>query len=200
MGTLNKLSFYATKVNEQAIKIPMELIKQEFDTKDYCKMYLFRVLYISKQQKNGDFTMYLGPLENSRLPVVKATIPFEIIRTSKIIPGFNYDRVLTEQERYIVDERIYREVNKVNLRQKPCYILLYGYLINRYKNDNALTQIKEGVQELGLSTCTFKRFKGRGFETTCFCTYKWDNICKMLQKEGMSVKKFKRLPKDFFEY
>ena len=73
MENLNKLSFHNYKINEQAIFVPMKDIKQEFDIQKNIKLYLFKVSYVHKyHSKTNTFTVYLSPLENTKLPIIKA--------------------------------------------------------------------------------------------------------------------------------
>ena len=203
MENLNKLAFRTYKINDSTLNIPMDDIKQEFDTREYTKKYLFKVLYIAKQLKDGNYIVYLGPPEKSNIPIVKATIPFEIIRTDKIIPNYNYDRELDKQEKFIVDERVYRSIDRLNARAHSvwgcnCYVLVYGYLVNPYKDVNALTTLKEGIQEFHISLNTNECFYVTKTKTaTCIVTTKWNKICSALQKE-YKVPDFKKLPKGFF--
>lgn len=203
MENLNKLTFTTYQIDDSKLYIPMEDIKQEFDTYEYSKKYLFKVVYIAKHLKDGNYVVYLTPPESSNLPIVKATIPFEIIRTDKIIPNYAYDRELDRQEKYIVDERVYRSISRLNKRAHSrygcnCYVLVYGYLVNSYKDNNALTTIKEGIQGFHISENT------RGYiditaskSTTCFVTTKWKKICGVLHKD-FKEPKFKKLPNGFF--
>lgn len=203
MENINKLSFKTYKINESVLNIPMEDIKQEFDTYKYSKKYLFNVCYIAKHLKDDNYIVYLAPLEGSNLPIVKATIPFEIIRTDKIIPNYNYDRELDKQEKYIINERVYRSIDRLNRNAHSiygckCYVLVYGYLVNTYKDNNALTKIKEGIQEFHISENASGYLNITSTKTTtCFVTTKWNKICKVLDKE-YKVPSFKKLPKNFF--
>lgn len=203
MENLNKLSFTTYKYDDSKLNIPMEDIKQEFDTYKYSKKYLFNVLYVAKHLKDGNYVVYLGPLENSNLPIVRATIPFEIIRTDKIIPNYAYDRELDKQEKYIVDERVYRSISRLNKWAHSrygckCYVLVYGYFVNSYKDANALTTLKEGVQDFHISTKPSGCFNVTSTKTTtCLVTTKWNKICSALQKD-YPLPKFKKLPKEFF--
>ena len=65
----------------------MEDIIQEYDDKKFAKKpYLFKILYIGKyNKKNDEYAVYLGPLQKSKLPIIKAFIPLEVIRYNKII-------------------------------------------------------------------------------------------------------------------
>lgn len=203
MENLNKLTFTTYKYNESVLDIPMEDIKQEFDTYKYSKKYLFKVLYVAKHLKDGNYIVFLGPIEGSNLPIVKATIPFEIIRTDKIIPNYAYDRELDKQEKYIVDERIYRSIDRINKWAHSrygcnCYVLIYGYLVNSYKDANALTTLKKGVQEFHISTKPSGSFDVTSTKTTtCLVTNRWDKICSALHNKYPKPE-FKKLPKDFF--
>lgn len=202
MENINKLTFITYKYNESVLNIPMDEIKQEFDSYTYTKKYLFKVLYVAKQLKDGNYIIFLGPLENSNLPIIKATIPFEIIRTDKIIPNYAYDRELEKQERYIVDERVYKRINILNRKAhrgySNCYVLAYGYLVNSYKDNDALTTLKEGIQEFRISTISDGYFSITSTKSTnCLVTNRWEKICSALQKE-YPLPKFKKLPDGFF--
>lgn len=203
MENINKLTFTTYKINEEVINIPMDDIKQEFDTYKLSKRYLFKILYIAKQLKDGNYIVYLSPMEGSNLPIIKATIPLEIIRTNKIIPNYTYDRPLDKQEKYIVDERVYRYIDKINRRayrgySSGYYVLIYGYFVNTYKNNNALTTLKSGIQEFSISSKPSGSFKVTSTKTTtCLISNKWKSICKALDKE-YNVPEFKELPKGFF--
>ena len=207
MENLNKLTFRTYKVDESKLYIPMEDIKQEFDLTKYSKKYLFKILYIAKHLKDerNYYVVYLGSIENSNIPIVKATIPLEFIRTDKILPDYEYDRPLNKQEKFIVNEKIYRIIDKLNyglhkgytFGKYNYYVLIYGYMVNAYKNDNALTTIKEGIQEFSISEKASGVIQLRGKTTTCFITNDWEKICNALQKE-VKIPKFKELPKDFF--
>lgn len=203
MENVNRLSFTTYKINETTLNIPMEEIRQEFDTSKYSRKYLFKVLYVAKQLKDGNYIVYLGPLAGTNIPIVKATIPFEIIRTDKIIPNYNYDRPLDKQERYIVDERVYRSIDRINTWAHSrfgckCYVLVYGYFVNSYKDTNALTTLKEGIQEFHISTQSTGSFNiTKSKTTTCLVTNKWNKICSALQKD-YPLPEFKKLPEGFF--
>jgi hypothetical protein len=204
MENLNKLTFKTYKIDESVLNIPMDDIRQEFDTTEYSRKYIFNVLYVAKQLKDGNYIVYLGPPEKSKLPIVKATIPFEIIRTDRILPNYRYDRELDRQERYTVDERVYRSISTINARAHSvygcrCYVLVYGYLVNPYKDVNALTTLKDGIQEFHISQNTYGSFKvTRSKTTTCLVTTKWEKVCSALEKEYCKVPDFKKLPKGFF--
>lgn len=206
MESLNKLTFTTYKINENKLNIPMEKIVQEFDTREYSNQYLFKISYVAKHLKDGNYTVYLSPLlDNSKgIPIVKATIPLELIRYNKILPLYEYNREFTQEEKYIINERIYRMISDINkrchkrTRQKEYYVLVYGYLVNKYKDDNALTKVKSGIQEFHVSTEGFKYIRFNNYETKCLVTNKWKDICKVLGKQ-VPVPKFLELPDDFFE-
>lgn len=204
MENLNKLSFTTYKYNDSVLEIPMEDIKQEFDTYQSSKMYLFNVAYVAKHLKDGNYLVYLAPPEGVKLPIVRATIPFEIIRTDRILPNYAYDRELDKQEKYIVDERVYRSISRLNVwahgrRGCECYVLVYGYLVNSYKDANALTTLKKGVQDFHISTKPRGCFDVTTTKTTiCLVTNRWDKICSALHKQ-YPIPQFKKLPKEFFE-
>ncbi len=200
MENVNKLSFLQYKINEKLIYTPMENIVQQYDNKKFAtNPYLFKILYVDKYiKKTNEFIVYLGPPKESKLPIVKAIIPLEIIRTSKLIPNYDYVRVLDEDELFIINERIFRKINEINIG-KTYYILCYGYLINQYKDDNALTTVKEGIQQFRLISDCPKKFKGRGFETSCFISDKPAKILELypIIKDKINFRDFKKLPKGF---
>ena len=208
MENLNKLSYTQFKVNEKLLYIPMNDIVQQYDDKRFAtKPYLFKILYIGKYNKKlNEYTVYLGPLKKSKLPIVKASIPLEIIRTCKLIPNYDYTRPLEENEMFIVNERIFRKINEIN---KYCftnrkygryYILCYGYLINQYKDDNAMTKIEEGLQQFKLISDCPKKFKDRNYETDCYVTNKLNKIFEIYPKlpNTEDFRDFKELPDKFF--
>lgn len=207
MENLNKLTFRTYKVDESKLYIPMEEIKQEFDLAKYSQRYLFKILYIAKHLKDerNYYTVYLGPVLNSDLPIVKATIPLEFIMTDKILPNYQYDRPLNKQEKFIVNEKIYRVIDKLNYglhkgynsSTYSYYVLVYGYMVNTYKNNNALTTLKDGIQEFSISEKASGVIQLRGKTTTCFITNKWEKICNALQRDE-DKPEFKTLPKNFF--
>ena len=174
---------------------------------DSPKKYLFKVLYVEKQLKNGEYIVYLGPIAKTNIPILRATIPFEIIRTDKIIPNYTYDRELTKQERYTVDERVYRRIDLINKKAhrkmtSDCFVLIYGYFVNTYKDVNALTKIERGIQDFHISTQGSGCFNVTSIKTTkCFVTNKWDKVCKLLFKDDKVVNEpeFKKLPIGFFK-
>ena len=217
MENLNKLSFHNYKINEQAIFVPMKDIKQEFDIQKNIKLYLFKVSYVHKyHSKTNTFTVYLSPLENTKLPIIKAQIPLELLYTHKIIGNYDYSRKLEDNEIYIIKERIFRLVNDINLKKKKYYLLCYGYFINKYKNDNANTKIEKGIQEFSFTEIGNKKIKDRGFETYYLYHKNLTRIFKILllnkkplyykDKEKLEDKanemahkaKFKEIPKEFF--
>ena len=210
MENLNKLTYTQFKVNDRLLNIPMENIKQEYDDKRFAiKPYLFKILYIGKyNKKTNEYIVYLGPLKKSNLPIIKASIPLEIIKTKKLIPGYNYDRPLEDNELFIINERIFRKIDNIN---KYCYrnrgnyyVLCYGYLINQYKDDNAMTTKTEGLQQFRLISNCPKTFKERGYETSCYITNKLDKIFKLKISPGYNLpnieefREFKELPNGFF--
>ena len=203
MENLNKLSFQTYKINEKKLYIPMEEIKQEFDIPQFSKPYLFKVLYIAKHLKDGNYIIYLGPEKESKLPIVKATIPFEYLRHKKLIPNYNYDRPLEPREIFIINERMYREITKINLvcrgrnKYRGCYVLVFGYLVNKYKDDDALTKVEYGIQEFRKSSKAKKNFKERGYQSSCFVAKDWNKVKKVLNIENERPE-FKELPEGFF--
>lgn len=151
MENLNKLTFYKRKVNENKIIIDMNSIKQEFDIKENIKLYLFKILQITKyNSKTNKFLAYLSPLESTGLPIVRAWIPIDLIYLHKIIGSYDYIRDLEENEIYIIKERIFRIVDLIN-KGKNYYLISYGYLINTYKNDDANTKKESGIQDFGIT-------------------------------------------------
>lgn len=207
MENLNKLSYTQYKINEKSLNIPMENIIQEYDDKKFAnKPYLFKILYIGKYiKKTNEYIVYLGPNKQSKLPVIKATIPLEIIRTNKIIPSYDYINDLEDNELFIVRERVFREISKIN---KDCfnnkkygryYILCYGYLINQYKDDNAMTTLPNGIQQFRLISKCPKKLRDRNYETTCYVSNKLNKILKIGKlPDNEILKEFKDLPSNFF--
>ena len=196
MENLNKLSFKNYKTNENKIFIPMEQIKQEFDLEEYIKLYLFRLVYIHKYHSPTDtFICYLAPLENTNLPIIKAQIPLELIYTHKIIGNYNYDRKLEDNERYIIKEKIFRLIDKINNGYINYYVAGYGYLINKYKDDDDNTKIKEGIQMFNFTSIGKRKLKDRGFETYSVFDKKLDRILKILL-----LNKNPRIKKDSLKY
>lgn len=205
MENYNNLKFKTYKINEKLLEIPMEDIKQEYDDIKYSNSpYLFKILYIAKYNKKTDeYICYLAPSKLSKLPIVKATIPLELIRTSKIIPGFNGK--LSDTEQYIVNERKFRLINKINYGTYhnyifgEYYILCYGYLVNKYKDDNAMTILPTGIQEFRLISKCKHKFKDRNYETSCFITNKIHKLYQVYNLPKMEeLFEFKRLPEKFF--
>lgn len=205
MENLNKLSYTQYKINENTLSIPMENIVQQYDDFKFAsKPYLFKILYIGKYiKKDNEFVVYLGSLKDGSLPIIKATIPLEIIRTNKIIPNYDYIRPLEDSELFIIRERIFRKINEINIRchhnRSNYYILCYGYLINQYKDDNAMTTKTEGIQQFRLITKCPKKFKDRSYETSCYVS---NNLTKLLTLGKLQINseqlKFKSLPDKFF--
>lgn len=212
MENLNKLSYTQYKVNEKLLYIPMEDIRQEYDDKKFAiKPYLFRVLYIDKyNKKTNEYSVYLGPRKKSSLPIIKASIPLELLRTNRLIPGYNYDRPLEDNELFIINERVFRKVDENN---KYCfnnkkygkyYILCYGYFINQYKDDDALTKKTEGIQQFRLITDCPKKVRDRGYETPCYVTNRLSKIFDLKIQPGYKLpnlqefREFKELPEGFF--
>lgn len=207
MENLNKLSYTQYKINESIIEVPMEEIVQQYDDKKFAtKPYLFKILYIGKYiKKTNEYTVYLGPLEKSKLPIIKATIPLEIIRTNKIIPGYDYSRPLEETELFILKERIFRKISDINehcfdnRKYGRYYILCYGYLVNQYKDDDAMTKREKGVQQFRLVSNSPKKIRDRNYETTCYVSNKLSKILEIYKLPNTeSFKKFKELPEKFF--
>lgn len=207
MKSLNSLSYLQFEINERCLNIPMEEIVQQYDDNKFAtNPYLFKILYIGKYNKKLNmYTVFLGPPQMSRLPIVKATIPLEIIRTNKLIPSYNYDRPLTEQELFIVNERVFRKISEINIdcfHKRKCgyYILCYGYLVNSYKDDDAMTKKTEGIQQFKLITGCRKKFIDRKYETSCYITNKLFKIFDIYKKlpKVKELTSFKELPDEFF--
>lgn len=221
MENLNKLSFYNRKINEQAIHIPMGNIRQEFDVNESIRPYLFRVVYVHKYHSPTDtFIVYLAPMEQTDLPIIKAQLPLDLLYTHKIIGSYNYDRPLDEKEAYIVKDKIFRLVTKINNGARY-YLLCYGYLVNRYKNDDANTKKETGVQEFNFTEIGKQKFAdGANYESYHLyhknlirlykimikCRSREMNIPSNISKENLTKlaenfacsTKFKKLPKEFF--
>lgn len=221
MENLNKLSFHNKKINEKTIFIPMDEIKQEFDVKEYIKPYLFKVVYIHKYHSLTDtFICYLAPKEDSGLPIIKAQIPLELIYTHKIIGKYDYNRALTDTERYIIKEKIFRIVSKINLGYENCFVLGYGYLVNKYKNDDANTKLEQGVQEFNFTSEYLYKFRDGSYENYYVFNKNLRKVVKIMLKcrsrelkipsrikkeelddlisKVISTIKFKKLPENFF--
>ena len=205
MENYNNLKFKTYKINEKVLNVPMKSIKQEYDDISFSNTpYLFKILYISKYiKKTNEFVCYLAPSILSKLPIVKATIPLEFPRTIKIIPGYSGD--LTDNELYILNERKFRQINQINIRTFnkirffSVYILCYGYLVNRYKDDDIMTKEEEGIQEFRLLTKSKHKFKDRNYETTCYITDKEKKLFKVYKlPDNKDLFKFKELPDKFF--
>lgn len=208
MENLNKLNYSQYKVNDKLLHIPMEDIKQEYDDKKFAKKpYLFKILYIGKySSKTNEFIVYLGPPLKSKLPIIKATMPLEILRLSKLIPSYDYNRALTDSEMFIINERLFRTINEINeacyknRKYGRYYMICYGYLINQYKDDDALTKKTDGLQQFRLiSNCT-QKFKDRNYETSCYITNKISKIFEVYNKlpDIKDFREFKELPEGFF--
>lgn len=208
MENLNKLSFKTYKINEKSIYINVQDIPQQYDSLEYSKLYLFKVVYIAKYQKDDTFIMYLSPLESSNLPIVKAYLPFEYIRVNKLIPNYDYIRELTDNEQFIIKERLFRKISYINMLSRTkarydCYILVNGYISNKYKDDNAMTTIEKGIAEFHPITKPKKLLRDRGYTTNCYVSDKWKKINKVLNtynnvKTEFEEPKFKPIPDNFF--
>ena len=207
MENINKLSYIQYKTNENTITVPMEEIVQQYDDRKFAtKPYLFKILYIGKYlKKQNEYIVYLGSPKVSKLPIIKATIPLEIIRTSKLIPNYDYIRPLEDSELFIIRERVFRKINEINencfnnTRYGRWYILCYGYLINRYKDDDAMTKITRGVQEFRLISNSHKKLKDRNFESTCFVSNKLNKLLEIGKLPNIKeLHEFNDLPDKFF--
>ena len=208
MENLNKLSYTQYRVNEKLIYVPMEEIVQQYDSKEFAKRpYLFKILYIGKyNKKTNEYTVYLGPPKKAKIPIVKASIPLEIIRTNKLIPNYDYTRPLEENEVFIVNERVFRKIDEINKycfankRYGRYYVLCYGYLINQHKDDDAMTKKTEGLQQFRLISGCPKKFKDRNFETDCYITNKLNKIFEIYPDlpNNEIFREFKELPEKFF--
>ncbi len=207
MKSLNSLDYLQFEINEKCLNIPMESIIQQYDDNKFAETpYLFKILYIGKYNKKLDtYTVFLGPPFKSKLPIIKASIPLEIIRTNKLIPNYKYDRPLTEQEHFIINERVFRKISEINIncfkrKKTGYYILCYGYLINSYKDDDAMTKKTEGIQQFKLITDCRKKFIDRNYETSCYITNKLFKIFYVYPKlpKVKELMEFKELPEGFF--
>ena len=207
MENINKLSYLQYKINENTLNIPMEDITQQYDDKQFAKKpYLFKILYIGKyNKKTNEYIVYLGPPKKSSLPIIKATIPLEIIRTNKLIPKYDYIRPLEDNELFIIRERVFRKIDIINencfdnTRYGRWYILCYGYLINKYKDDDALTKIPKGIQEFRLISKSPKKLKDRNFESTCLVSNKLNKLLEIGKLPNIKdLHDFKDLPDKFF--
>ena len=207
MENINKLSYTQYRINEKYLNIPMEKIIQQYDDNKFAvKPYLFKILYIGKYiKKTNEYIVYLGPPKTSNLPIIKATIPLEIIRTNKLIPSYDYLRPLEDSELFIIRERVFRKISDINeycfenRRYGRWYILCYGYLINKYKDDDAMTKIPEGIQEFRLISKCHKKLKDRNYETTCYVSNKLNKILEIGKLPNIKeLHDFKDLPDKFF--
>lgn len=215
MENPNKLSFTRKNINEDSIKLNMEDIRQEYDTKEYVSQYLFKIQYVHKYfPKTNSYQCYLSPLINNDLPICKANIPLNLQHIHKTISNYNYDRLLEDNEIYIIKEKNFRMVDQLN-NGKSFYCLVIGYMINKYKDDDANTKIKKGIQEFGITENSIIKLKDGNYESFIICSHnlvkllkikiksKYQNIprdtlnyyAKILAKEA----KFKQLPKNFFK-
>lgn len=220
MENLNKITFKNFKINESTLFIPMESIKQQFDINEDIKLYLFKVLYIHKYHSKTDtFTCYLSPIDSLDIPIVKADIPLELLYIHKFIGGYDYKRPLAEDEQLVIKERMYRSITNINMGYAHSYLLCYGYLINRYKNDDANTKITEGIQEFSFTENYRNKLKDGSYESYFLFNFKLRNIVKLMlintkpslankrNKEKLEIGinnilkviKFKKLPDKFFE-
>lgn len=208
MENLNNLKFQTYKINDKSLYIPMEEIVQQYDDNKFAKSpYLFRIAYIAKYlKKTNEFICYLAPIKKSKLPIVKATIPLEIFRTKKLIPSYEEGQILDNHELFIINERKFRKIDEINeycyynRNYGRWYILCYGYLINQYKDDDAMTKKTEGLQQFKLiSNCKLK-FKDRNYETSCYVTNKLSKIFDVYDKlpKVKDLYEFKDLPDNFF--
>lgn len=207
MENYNLLKFKTFRVNDKSIYIPMENIIQQYDDEKFSKCpYLFKILYISKYiKKTNEFICYLAPNKISNLPIVKATIPLEIIRTKKIIPSYIEGEILDDHQLFILNERKFRKIDEINeycfnnRRYGRWYLICYGYLINSYKDDDIMTKKTEGIQQFKLITNCRKKFKDRNYETSCYVS---NNLRKIFEIAKLPNRKelteFKELPDNFF--
>ena len=214
MENLNKLSFKTYKINEQSLFIPMEDIKQEFDIKENIKLYLFKIVYVHKyKSKTGDFICYLSsPVAGS--PIIKAEIPLELMYIHKIIGGYDYERPLEDNEKFIIKERMFRLVDKLN-RGYSFYLVCYGYMVNTYKNDDANTKVKKGVQQFKFTESFNKKIYDRKYGSYYIYTNNLNKALKLyirakspkkltdLQLEDVVLGirkniKFNKIPEKFF--
>ena len=214
MENLNKLSFKTHKINEQSLFIPMEDIKQEFDIKENVKLYLFKVLYVHKyKSKTGDFICYLSsPVAGS--PIIKAELPLELMYIHKIIGGYDYERPLEDNEKFIIKERMFRLVDKLN-RGHNYYLVCYGYMVNTYKDDDANTKVEKGIQQFKITESFNKKIYDKKYGSYYIYTNNLDKALKLfvkskspkkltdLQLENIVVElrknlKFNKVPDKFF--
>lgn len=208
MENYNNLKFKTFRINEKLLNIPMENIAQEYDdSKKFAKRpYLFKIMYIAKYiKKTNEFVCYLSPNDKSSLPIVKATIPLELIRTEKLIPSYNEGDLLEDSEKFIINERKFRLIDKLNEASfnnrmySSYYVLCYGYLINQYKDDDAMTKVTEGIQQFRIFTNCSKTFKDRNYVTSCYITNRMSKIFDVLKiPVSKDLMNFKSLPKNFF--
>lgn len=214
MENLNKLSFKTYKINEQSLFIPMEDIKQEFDIKENIKLYLFKIAYVHKyRSKTGDFICYLSsPVAGS--PIIKAEIPLELMYIHKIIGGYDYERPLEDNEKFIIKERMFRLVDKLN-RGYSFYLVCYGYMVNTYKNDDANTKVEKGIQQFKFTESFNKKIYDRKYGSYYIYTNNLNKALKLYIKAKSPKKltdlqledivlgirknlKFNKIPEKFF--
>lgn len=217
MENLNKLSFTNFKIDESKINIPMEDIKMEYDRKEDIKLYMFRVLYIHRyNQHTQEYTVYLGTVDGNKTKVIKAVMPLPLRLTHRVLPEYRYDRPIEGEEDYILKERIFREIDNVNKYHRGYYMLVYGYMKNVYKEQDAFTHLTEGVQEFRIGENTKQYIKNYNlqnpknkrdintYQSLCFCHRNFDMIIKMIRKikknENFYIDrpKFNKLPDGFF--
>ena len=193
MENLNKLSFKNYKVNEDKIMVPMENIVQEYDIPEHAKLYLFKLIYVHKfHSPTNTFTCYLSPLADKDMPIVKAQIPLELIYTHKIIPGYSYNRNLEDNELYIIKEKVFRMINEINCGHINYFLICYGYLINKYKDDDANTKLTRGIQMFNFTSCGRKLLHDRNYETYYIFGNKLDRLMKIALMEKDASLRYRR--------
>ena len=215
MENPNKLSFTKRNINEDSIKIDMENIRQEYDTKEFVTSYLFKISYVHKYfPKTNSYQCYLSPLLNNDLPICKANIPLNLQHIHKTISNYEYDRLLEDNEIYIIKEKNFRMIDQLN-HGKSFYCLALGYMINKYKDDDANTKITKGIQNFGITESSLYKFKDGKYESYIICSH---NLIKLLKikiktmytnvpRETLNLyaktlakkAKFKSLPNNFFK-
>lgn len=211
MKNLNKLSFTTYKINESCINVPIENIIQEYDYSNNIKLYLFRLEYIHKYKSSDNlYTCYMSCMFPNIL--VKAIIPLELIYIHKIIGGYTYDRPLEDNEKFIIKEKMFKLVDKINTKQLRYYLVCYGYFMNIYKDKDANTKVKSGIQYFNITENYHKKLNDRKYFSYFIYTKNLDKALaiylsnkkiKKLELDKIRAKikkeyKFKSLPDEFF--
>lgn len=193
MENLNKLTFKNYHVNEDKIMVPMEKIAQEYDIPEHAKLYLFKLVYVHKYHSpTNTYICYLSPLADKDMPIVKAQIPLELIYTHKIIPGYSYDRNLEDNEQYIIKEKIFRMIDRINRGYINYFVVCYGYLINKYKDDDANTKLTKGIQMFNFTSCSKKSLHDGSYETYYIFSNRLDRLMKIVLMEKDMRLRYKR--------